>query len=95
MLSAHERKQLETIEAALQADDPVWSDQFVTGRPRRPRARVLRAALWGVVLAVWPALLVTGIVLGVTPLVIVAATVLALSPAAAVLLILHQLCRKD
>jgi hypothetical protein len=46
-------------------------------------------------LAVWPALLVTGIVLGVTPLVIVAATVLALSPAAAVLLILHQLCRKD
>jgi hypothetical protein len=56
---------------------------------------VLRAALWGAVLAVWPALLVTGIVLGVTPLVIVAATVLALSPAAAVLLILHQLCRKD
>jgi hypothetical protein len=69
MLSAHEKKQLEAIEAALQADDPVW--------------------------AVWPALLVTGIVLGVTPLVIVAATVLALSPAAAVLLILYQLRRKD
>ncbi len=95
MLSAHEKKQLETIEAALQADDPVWTEQFVTGRHRRLRA--LRVALWGPIWAVWPALLVTGIVLGVTPLVIVAATVLALSPAVAVLLLyrLYRLCRKD
>jgi hypothetical protein len=92
MLSAYEKKQLETIEAAMQADDPVWTAQFVTGRRRRPRA--LSVALLGSVWALWPSLLVTGIVLSVTPLVIVAATVLALSPAAAVLL-LYRLWLKD
>jgi len=84
MLSAHEKKQLETIEAGLQADDPVWTEQFLTGGHRRPRT--LRVALWGPLWVVCPALLVTGIVLGITPLIVAAATVLALSPAAAVLL---------
>ncbi|MDX6347607.1 MAG: hypothetical protein QOF84_2397 [Streptomyces sp.] len=93
MLSAYEKKQLETIEAALQAGDPVWAEQFVTGRHRRPRS--LRVALWAPVWVGWPALLVTGVVLGVRPLAIVAATVLALTPAAAVLLLTYRLYRKD
>jgi hypothetical protein len=79
MLSAEERKALDSIEAALTASDPRWAGQFTAHRPLL-RYRLRRAAVWCAVVLGWVALFAAGLVLRSSVLVTVAVTVLVLSP---------------